>query len=84
MNEKKLATAKKTLYEIAYLNEDGILIRGGVKATIATVGKWIEESLEIDPDTIYVAVPADEDAITCAELRKMMMVEAAETQPKLT
>lgn len=64
--------AKKTLYEIAYLDEYGDLIRGGVKATIATVGKWIEDSLKDDPDTIYVAVPADDDAITCAEVRKMM------------
>lgn len=77
MNEKKSAAAKKTLYELAYLNDDGILIRGGLKATIATVGKWIEESLEDDPDTIYVAVPADDDAITCAENRRMMKEDAA-------
>lgn len=77
MNEKRPAAAKKTLYELAYLDEDGVLICGGIKATIVTVGKWIEESLEIDPDTIFVAVPADEDAITYAEWQKMMKEDAA-------
>lgn len=71
MNSKELAV-KKTLYEIAHLDENGTLQRGGLKATIATVGKWIEEAMALDPNTIYVAVPADEDAITLAELREMM------------
>lgn len=60
------------LFEIAHLDRSGELHRGGVAATIRTVGKWIEESLEVDPDTIYVAVPADDDAITIAENNRKM------------
>lgn len=76
MNSKELAV-KKTLYEIAWVGEDGSLNRGGLKATIATVGKWIEENMKDDHETLYVAVPANEDAITLAEHREMMKEGAA-------
>lgn len=51
------------LYEVAHIT-DGKLTRGGIKAPLLRVGKWIKELKETDPKTIYVAVPADEDAIT--------------------
>lgn len=51
------------LFEIAYFEPDGSLHRGGVAATARTVGKWIEESVSIDPETVFVAIPASEEAI---------------------
>lgn len=61
---------KKTFYEIAWIDKDGRLQRGGIKATIATVGKWIEKSMEADHETLYMAVPANDEAITWAEYLK--------------
>lgn len=60
------------LFEIAHMDSRGELHRGGIAATIRTVGKWIEESLKVDPGTIYVAVPADDDAITISEHNRRM------------
>ena len=54
------------LYEVAHIT-NGELHRGGIKAPLLRVGKWIGELKETDPETIYVAVPADENAITEAE-----------------
>lgn len=62
--------AKKILYEIAWLDKDRSLRRGGLKATIATVGKWIEEVMKVDSETLYMAVPANEEAVTWAEYLK--------------
>lgn len=56
----------KTLYEIAYL-ENGEIIRGGIKADIRTVGKWIEENKDFG---IQFAIPANEDAISIEEYKK--------------
>ena len=55
------------LYEIATI-EDGNLNRGGVKAPLLTVGKWIRDNMDKYPGAVYVAVPASPDAITEAEL----------------
>lgn len=76
MNEKKQAAAKM-LYEIAWIEKDGTLRRGGLKATIATVGRWIEDAMRIDQDSIYMAVPANEDAFTLAEWREITREETA-------
>lgn len=55
------------MYEVAYLRE-GELVRGGIKAPLLTVGKWIRDNAANDPDTVYVAVPASPEAVTEAEL----------------
>ena len=47
-------------YELAWI-ENGELFRGGVPASLATVGKWIESCNDVDPETIYVAVPVLEE-----------------------
>lgn len=70
MKPQKQAADKKVLYEIAWLDKDGSLRRGGLKATIATVGKWIEKNMETDHETLYVAVPANDEAVTWAEYLK--------------
>jgi len=59
------------LYEIAYI-KDGELVRGGVAASLRTVGRWIESYLNNDsePEYIYVAVPASPDAIPLSEFNK--------------
>ena len=57
------------LYENAYIR-DGELVRGGVAASLRTVGRWIESNQPDDPDTTYVAVPASADAIPVAEFNK--------------
>lgn len=56
----------KTLYEIGYVL-NGEIIRGGIKADIRTVAKWIEDGLSDWDDTVMFAVPADDDAISIAE-----------------
>lgn len=63
------------LFEIAHIDENGDLVHGGIKATIRTVDKWIEEAIQVDPDSIYVAVPADKNAITIAEYSRRMREE---------
>ena len=55
------------LYEIGHI-QDGQLVRGGIKAPLLTVGKWIREYSAIDKVTVYVAVPASPEAITAEEL----------------
>ena len=57
------------LYEIAYIR-DGELVRGGVAASLRTVGRWIEANQVTDPDIVYMAVPASPDAIPVAEFNK--------------
>ena len=54
------------LYEIGFI-ENGEIIRGGYKAPLLTVGKWIRENMKLDPNTVYVAVPANGSAIPYAE-----------------
>lgn len=66
------------MYEIAWLGQDGSVHRGGIKAPIATVGKWIEEHSEADPTTLYMAVPANEEAITLEEFLNIYSVENGE------
>lgn len=56
------------LYEIASI-ENGEIARGGIKADIRTVGRWIERSKITMPDVLFFAVPASEDAITVAEYK---------------
>ena len=53
-------------YEIAYI-QDGELVRGGVAASLQTVGRWIESYKAVDPERTYVAVPASENALTQKE-----------------
>ena len=57
------------LYEIAYIR-DGELVRGGVSASLRTIGRWIESNQATDPDIVYMAVPASPDAILVAEFNK--------------
>lgn len=54
------------LYELGFIR-DGQIVRGGIKADLETVGKWIEGYLKTDPDVTFFAVPADDEAITEAE-----------------
>ena len=53
------------LYEIAYIR-DGELVRGGISASLRTIGRWIESNQATDPDTVYMAVPSSADAIPVA------------------
>ena len=57
------------MYELACL-EEGRLVRGGVKAPLLTVGKWLRENVEHDPAhaDAWVIVPASPDAVTKDEL----------------
>ena len=59
------------MYEVAHFT-DGELHRGGIKAPLLRVGKWIRELMETDKDTVYVAVPADDDAVTEEEFEAEM------------
>ena len=54
-------------WEIAYRDENGETVRGGIKASRSTVGRWIHANEKADPGVEYFAVPADENAITAAE-----------------
>lgn len=58
------------LFEIAYIDGCGQIVRGGIKAPILTVGKWIEEAIQADPDGVYIAVVSDNDAITITEYNR--------------
>ena len=60
------------LYEIAYIATSGELVRGGISASRRTVGRWIATNSSTDPDTVYFAVPATEDAIPLAQWNKFM------------
>ena len=51
------------LYEIGHI-ENGQLVRGGIKAPLLRVGKWIKANLEVAPDAVLFAVPASDSAIT--------------------
>ena len=55
------------MYEIAHV-EDGEIVRGGIKAPLLTVGKWIQSHLELSPDVVEFAIPADGNAVTETEL----------------
>jgi hypothetical protein len=55
------------LYEIGYI-QNGEIVRGGVKAPLLTVGKWIREQLELCPDAELFAIPANGEAMTEQEL----------------
>ena len=57
------------LFEIAYI-QDGELVRGGTAASLRTVGRWIEKYQDLDPDHVYVAVPASPDATPLVEINK--------------
>ena len=57
------------LYEIACVM-NGSLVRGGVAASLRTVGRWVEANTALDPDTAYVAVPASKDAIPLAKWKR--------------
>lgn len=56
------------LYEIASV-EKGEIARGGIKADIRTVGRWIERNKITMPDAVFFAIPANEDAITVMEYK---------------
>lgn len=59
------------LFEMAYLDKNGNLIRsGGVAANIRTIGKWIEKYAVEYPEFVFVALPANNDAITIDELKR--------------
>ena len=55
------------LFEIAYRDENGETVRGGIKASRTTVGRWIRANAKSDPGVEYFAVLADENAITAEE-----------------
>lgn len=55
------------MYEIATL-EDGKIARGGIKAPLLTVGKWIRENTALYPNVVFFAVPASPEAVTREEL----------------
>lgn len=57
------------LYEIAYV-ANGTLVRGGISASLRTVGRWVEANTANDPDHVYVAVPANKYAVPLAEHNK--------------
>lgn len=69
------------LFEIA-MESNGELVRGGIKATLQTVKKWIAQNQEGDPDTKYVAVPASEDAVTYREFMSELHQAAREASGK--
>lgn len=54
------------LYEIAHL-ENGEIVRGGIKAEIRTVGRWIEKNSVSIPDIEFFAIPANSEALTISE-----------------
>lgn len=56
-------------YEIMQIYPDGHTARGGIKASMSTVRKWIEQNTANDPESQYIAVEADSEAITIAEYR---------------
>ena len=47
------------LYEVAHIT-NGDLYRGGIKAPIPTVEEWIRKLEEVDHETEYFVVPANE------------------------
>lgn len=55
-------------FEIAYI-QDGELVRGGIAASLRTVGRWIEQAITDDPDTTYLAVPASSDALSIEQAK---------------
>ena len=52
------------LYEIGCVDENGLIVRGGIKAPLLRVGKWIKNNLEVTPGVEYFAIPASDKAIT--------------------
>lgn len=50
-------------YEIAY-EENGEIVRGGIKAPLRRVREWIRANREQFPETEFFAVLASDDAIT--------------------
>ena len=59
------------LYEVAYV-KNGKLTRGGIKAPLPMVAEWIRELKEVDRETEYVAVPANEKAIPEERVRAFL------------
>jgi len=55
------------MYELAYI-ENGEIVRGGIKADILTVERWLRENTEHYSVNPYIIVPASEDAVTKEEL----------------
>ena len=57
----------KKMYEVAQRYEDGHIVRGGIKTSMATALKWAKHNIELCPDEDYIVVEADENAITWRE-----------------
>ena len=55
------------MYELGCL-DNGEISRGGIKAPLLTVGKWIRENTALYPDVVFFAVPASPEAVTREEL----------------
>lgn len=51
-------------WEIGWVSFDGEIVHGGIKSTMREVSKWVRIAMEEDPDSTYVIVPANDDALT--------------------
>ena len=55
------------MYELAFV-ENGHLVRGGIKAPLLTVEKWLEEVKAVLTEAECVIAPASPEAVTKEEL----------------
>lgn len=59
-------------FEVATRDENGVLVRGGIKGTKEEAESWAEQNRKSFPDEEFVVVEANEDAITYDELYTLL------------